>query len=249
MILISDQDEQVPFKGHLQDVGFDTDTGKINQIAGTDTLARRVTEAELALDLQYRGLDLTVEEYVAVGADELRNLASYGIVLPHFQLVWGGELANKVLYTAVGKVEGIGLMEAIHTDLSDDFKLQLNILYRQLATYYSDKLTKGGYYIDDLKNSHFVWGKTKDDDSPRIYMVDLDARVSHFDKENIASEKNQEFYSRIGYFSHMIREVEEAGASIQTEARELFMYTLENNPLPPVAEKTTQKIKHNLVGI
>jgi len=130
--------DHTPFNGKLIDANFQTDEGKINRITGSDLLVRTVSRNEIELDLAYRNLELSPEEYVTKGAALAKELeATYGVLIADFSLVWGNAGPNDepTLYTTVEEVQGSPLMsQANATNDGDTLRAQLDAPLRGYRT-------------------------------------------------------------------------------------------------------------------
>ncbi len=215
--------EFLPFRGNLSDTGFETDPGKINRIDTSDQLVRISPLSEIQQDLKYRNLTISPEQYAQVGKRLLEELQQgYGVQVSPFSMVLvdnpkaPGESA---LYTTAKEVIGSSLLESLGNPESAPAQQDIDSLYSALALYFSNKYTQEGYYLDDIKNTHFMYGSV-DNGKKDIYMVDLDCRFSFFDNQNSSASEKEEFFSRAAYLASMIREAEEKSGLQLHNARE-----------------------------
>lgn len=242
------ESDALPFRDRLIETSFDTDPGKILSFErDNDTLVRSVSISELVEDINFRDLNIDEAEYVRRGKVAIEELQSYGIKTPNHRLVWGeSKSGERCLFTLVKRIDGIGILDADYLNPSANFIQSASSLYENLAHYYSDKYKNGGDYLDDTKDSHFMYGSQAGDLVPQMYMVDLDMRFSYFNNELKDSPSNQEFYSRLGFFSSMVANFEEKSSVDLKSAKSLLEEIIADSNFPKNEIKIRNKISQNL---
>jgi len=122
----------------------------------------------------------------------------------------------------------------------------LTPLYAGIGQYYSHVLREGGFYFDDIKNSHFLYGTTKGNGVVQPYMVDLDLRFSKFDPSQSDETATGEFLCRVAYLSSMLREAEKTFSILLPEARMVLEQVLDPLNLVVGGSRFVSKIQDNL---
>ena len=206
---------------------------KIIRVESFSTLEKRYKDQIDPIDVAILGRKLY---------KELEN--AYGIFAPVDYVAGKDSKGDKVVYGITDKVDGENLDEI---EVTPEITEKVELLYSSISQYYLDKSPKDEPYLADINNaSQYMYGKRKDDEFSRIYLVDTDLYI----RDGKVALCNVVLW----LYRHMASVERKYGKKF-THAREIIGQIL-NTPLPQniteeqrtAAQKINEKTKGYLEG-
>lgn len=176
----------------------------------------------------------------------LNNLRSlYGILVPNFHIVVGGE---RQFYIVTERVHGPNLHDkSFKPEEKNDAKEKLGTFYSSLTQYIIDTCNSGGWMICDLVgaeagtsgNKQWVYGRRKNDTEDQVWLVDLGPGVEYYEPQT-----GLFFQKQLPYLFEMILESEgKLGCKFREARRKLLDYMAEAQSRFPHPDWRAQEIE------
>lgn len=127
--------------------------------------------------------------------EELRN--KYGLTTPKFSRIIGKDQEGKIMvYTIVEKIHGENILEK---DWNEEEKVEISTQmekeFLSLFEYFKSKYQDQSEFLMDIARARqFMYGTKKGDETPQVYMVDIEAYPS---KEPAALLKELQYLYRM----------------------------------------------------
>lgn len=172
--------------------------------------------------------------------DKMRN--EYGISIPDIQLIIGEEKGQRKMFTVIDRIYGKSLdkIEIFPPEAqteADDF-------FYKLANFFYDIFKRGGDYWSDLRNDQYVYGHKKNEKNEKIYIVDTDPVIEHYDPdskgENYILPDVYDFENRDNSRNYRLFDVIELLFSDMLETEQKFN--------PPIELTKTRKFLGNMIN-
>jgi len=124
---------------------------------------------------------------------ELAGKYNIAITQPEYVIGKDEDGKESVVYSVSDRIHGDNLLERIKDFKPEEIEELENLLI-SLMDYFEDKFNNDNYYLGDVGNlGNYMYGRKKEEDKDRIYLVDVEPVLNDLD----SSEKRNFFYSRI----------------------------------------------------